>query len=221
VCVEHHINDWVSPQRPVWDRQAPLKTQGCPLRRRPVYLIRRRHKGPKVVPENCRSRCPSDIRRPSSQRVMSREIEYPVLRLVRWGARQSPRTHTSLGQPPSILTGRLPSTFTTPSWRAARSTAALRNDGVEDVAAFALVEHHGPNAIGSTYSRCISSSKDSPLPPPFPTPEDEDDLGCYCIDSQDHPPPPVMPVIEHVRVAGVEQNGHGIHVHDLRPGQNV
>src|ERR1035441_8836689 len=34
-------------------------------------------------------------------------------------------------------------------WCATRFTAALRNDGVEDVAALTLVEHHGLNAIHS------------------------------------------------------------------------
>jgi hypothetical protein len=48
-----------------------------------------------------------------------------------------------LGQPPSIFTGRLPSTFNYTVPRCpTRSTAALRDDGVENVAAFTLVEHH-------------------------------------------------------------------------------
>jgi hypothetical protein len=51
---------------------------------------------------------------------------------------------------------------------------------------------------------------------PFPTPEDEDALGRYHVDGQEHPPPPVMAVIKHVAEAEVKQDRHGIHVHDLR-----
>ena len=36
---------------------------------------------------------------------------------------------------------------------AARSTAALRNDGVENVAALALVEHHGPPSLDTASFR--------------------------------------------------------------------
>ena len=64
--------------------------------------------------------------------------------LVAQDPHHPPRTHTSLGQPPSILTGRLPCTLSTRSHGVPHvPQRPSANDGVEDVTALTLVEHHG------------------------------------------------------------------------------
>ena len=57
---------------------------------------------------------------------------------------QSPRTHTSLAQPPSTLTGRLPSILNTSAQGFPHAgQQPIATMGVEDLTAVTLIEHHG------------------------------------------------------------------------------
>jgi hypothetical protein len=87
------------------------------------HRFRLRTLRPRSRPDQTSRRCTASERASASHVAwLQRGIRAGSRRSDRnaaWGRsrhpHQSPRTHTSLGQPPSILTGRLPSTFTTRS----------------------------------------------------------------------------------------------------------